>query len=936
MASITYDGQSFQLDGRRVWLVSGSIHPSLVPRELWADRIHAAKLAGLNCIELTVHWNRHEPIPGQFDFTGDNDIRHFVELIGQAGLYCILRPGPYVGGCWDAGGLPPWLLNKEGVVLRSPSGPFLEACSRYLTALAGQIKDLQITSPGAGGSIILVQNESGWTCGDDELGVKYIGELVRYMREAGISVPIINANNLWQGVEGEIDAWAGGEGLFTTMRQLAAVRPNRPRLVIELPTDHPSIWGETEEEAETPASIQRRVVGALAGCSQYNLYPFHGGTLFGFWGGRLSKAADAFVSSCERGMAPLAEAGGPGPSWQMLRRVNTFASNFGRVLAHLDPTYRPVTGDPDAMSAGSTGKGGSGARGGGGCCITHAMGSQGGIAFVFGDGPGVKGGCRRVELVLPDGSSLPVELGSQSVAWCLLDVHLGGRAHLDYCNLNAFALVGSVFVCYGPAGAPAYVSINGSPIETTVPRGKNPHVIEHETMTVVICNEQQIDATYVWEDTVLLGAAGCDGEGKPWLASGVKQVRRLAASGESSVVTDGLAAAPSKGSSRVAMGNWSAVTMTDFAEGTSARYATIAEPTDLAEMGTPYGYGWYRLTFKSPAAKRLKLTLPQSADRLHMILDGEPMGVVGVGPGTVDGDTSPVLSLTKSDHCLVILAENFGRFSEGVDLGEAKGLYGHLHEIVPVRAGRPTVEVAKPVELLSCRAPLWHVSRGDVTSPHRLTWSFMHRRKSPIIMTIAPIAHRGLVLLNDEPIEVIEPGLPRRLVLDTEMLRRGKNVVQITLAMDDDGSVVGSLASLVNFTEGVAGISSKGKWAFATWQEPNTTAYRPVAKTALGEAKLPTWWRTTFKATDTDAPLYVDLAGMTKGQLYVNGRHVGRYFVATSDGKPVGDRTRYLLPQPWLTPGEGNELVLFDEHGGNPGKAKLAYDNAAAPITVSQ
>ena len=45
MPSVTYDGRSFMLDSRRIWLVSGSIAFARMPRELWRDRIHAAKVA---------------------------------------------------------------------------------------------------------------------------------------------------------------------------------------------------------------------------------------------------------------------------------------------------------------------------------------------------------------------------------------------------------------------------------------------------------------------------------------------------------------------------------------------------------------------------------------------------------------------------------------------------------------------------------------------------------------------------------------------------------------------------------------------------------------------------------------------------------------------------------------------------------------------------
>lgn len=146
MPSVTYDGRSFMLDGRRIWLVGGSIHYARIPHELWADRIYCAKLAGLNTIEIPVFWNRHEPRPGKFDFSGDNDLRRFVELVHEAGLLAILRLGPFVGSECDGGGIPPWVGDVANVQLRAPNAPFLEACSRYITAVADRVRDLQVTS----------------------------------------------------------------------------------------------------------------------------------------------------------------------------------------------------------------------------------------------------------------------------------------------------------------------------------------------------------------------------------------------------------------------------------------------------------------------------------------------------------------------------------------------------------------------------------------------------------------------------------------------------------------------------------------------------------------------------------------------------------------------------------------------------------------------
>ncbi|MEM8756966.1 MAG: beta-galactosidase [Planctomycetota bacterium] len=150
MATVTYDAQSFMLDSRRIWIVGGQIDYARVPADEWADRLHAARAAGLNTVAASVPWFLHEPRPGQYDFEGQADIRRFVQLAGRAGLWVILRAGPYVGDGWDLGGLPQWLLQKPDIALRSPNAPLLEATSKYITALTEQLRDLQMTSVGRG------------------------------------------------------------------------------------------------------------------------------------------------------------------------------------------------------------------------------------------------------------------------------------------------------------------------------------------------------------------------------------------------------------------------------------------------------------------------------------------------------------------------------------------------------------------------------------------------------------------------------------------------------------------------------------------------------------------------------------------------------------------------------------------------------------------
>src|SRR6185295_338086 len=175
-------------------------------------------------------------------------------------------------------GLPSWLLEGKPLTLRSASGPYLEACSRFITAVADEIRDLQVTSPGKGGPIVLVQSENNWNCGVEHLATEYLGELNRYLREGGIAVPILSSNNLWQSVEGQIDVWSGSGDLLSTMRQLSAVRATQPRMVIDYGARRAKVWGEDSQPQVNPWSFQRRLAEILAGGGQFNLRNFADGT----------------------------------------------------------------------------------------------------------------------------------------------------------------------------------------------------------------------------------------------------------------------------------------------------------------------------------------------------------------------------------------------------------------------------------------------------------------------------------------------------------------------------------------------------------------------------------------------------------------------------------------------------------------------------------
>ncbi|KAJ0960273.1 hypothetical protein J5N97_001888 [Dioscorea zingiberensis] len=123
-ANVTYDHRSLIIDGRRRLLISTSIHyPRSVPA-MWPGLVSLAKDGGADAIETYVFWNGHEPSAGNYYFEERFDLVKFVEIVRDAGMYLILRIGPFVAAEWNFGGVPVWLHYVPGTVFRTDNENF--------------------------------------------------------------------------------------------------------------------------------------------------------------------------------------------------------------------------------------------------------------------------------------------------------------------------------------------------------------------------------------------------------------------------------------------------------------------------------------------------------------------------------------------------------------------------------------------------------------------------------------------------------------------------------------------------------------------------------------------------------------------------------------------------------------------------------------------
>ena len=99
------DRYSLRVDGRRILVRAGSLHYFRLPSpELWRERLALFRDAGLNAVDVYYPWNFHSDAPGRYDFAGVRDVDRLHDLIEEAGLFLIARPGPYICAEIDAGG----------------------------------------------------------------------------------------------------------------------------------------------------------------------------------------------------------------------------------------------------------------------------------------------------------------------------------------------------------------------------------------------------------------------------------------------------------------------------------------------------------------------------------------------------------------------------------------------------------------------------------------------------------------------------------------------------------------------------------------------------------------------------------------------------------------------------------------------------------------
>ncbi|MGW0958737.1 glycoside hydrolase family 35 protein [Streptomyces gelaticus] len=324
MADFTVGDDHFRLDGKPVRLLSGALHYFRVHEAQWDHRLSMLRAMGLNCVETYVPWNLHEPRPGRFRDVAA--LGRFLDAAQRAGLWAIVRPGPYICAEWENGGLPAWVTGRFGRRVRSRDAEYLGAVERWFTALLPQVVQRQISR---GGPVIMVQAENEYgSFGSDQV---YLQRVAGMLRERGVTVPLFTSDGpedhmLTGGsVPGLLATANFGSGAREAFEVLRRHQPKGPLMCMEFWCGWFEHWG-AEPVVREPAQAAEALREILGCGASVNIYMAHGGTNFAGWAGanRSGPLQDQdflpTVTSYDYD-APIDEYGRPTEKFRLFREV---------------------------------------------------------------------------------------------------------------------------------------------------------------------------------------------------------------------------------------------------------------------------------------------------------------------------------------------------------------------------------------------------------------------------------------------------------------------------------------------------------------------------------------------------------------------------------------------------------------------------------------
>lgn len=374
MPEVKWDARSLIMDGRRVMPVMGEVHYSRIPADEWAAEVRKMKDGGVTMIAAYVFWNHIEERQGVFDWSGQRDLRRFLEVCKAQDMPVVLRLGPFCHGEVRNGGIPDWMFDK-GCRLRDENDEFMKYTAGLYRQIFSQVQGLQWKD---GGPVLAAQFDNEYRGHGS-----YLMALKKIATDAGFDLPFYTRTG-WPDLKspvpyGEMVPLYGdyADGFWdrslseTAGNYYKAFNFRQHRSSTAIATEQ---LGEQNADADENAEAYPYFTCELGGgmTTAYHRRPYiypedaysmaivklgSGSNLLGYYMYHGGTNPDGYLTTLNENQrtsgtnyndmpvknydfqAPLGEFGQTYPHYYMLRKLHLFMQDYGEILAPMDASF---------------------------------------------------------------------------------------------------------------------------------------------------------------------------------------------------------------------------------------------------------------------------------------------------------------------------------------------------------------------------------------------------------------------------------------------------------------------------------------------------------------------------------------------------------------------------------------------------------------------
>ncbi|KAJ7596268.1 glycoside hydrolase family 35 protein [Mycena floridula] len=175
---VRFDNYSLIVKNQRIFLHSGEFHTFRLPvPSLWPDILQKVKAMGFNAISVYLHMGSLNPSRGVVDVQSYRALTPLYTAAMEAGIFIVLRPGPYINAETSAGGLAHWITssvagkwhffttlhdNIDSFVgeLRTNASDYRDAWNDYILRVIDETAPWQVN---LGGPVVAIQVDNEYS-----------------------------------------------------------------------------------------------------------------------------------------------------------------------------------------------------------------------------------------------------------------------------------------------------------------------------------------------------------------------------------------------------------------------------------------------------------------------------------------------------------------------------------------------------------------------------------------------------------------------------------------------------------------------------------------------------------------------------------------------------------------------------------------------------